>query len=482
MTFKNNILSTFLLKKYDLWLWDFDDTLIDTFTYYIKNMEPLNILQRNIYELEQDIPSWKYFKELILYLVQNNIKVGIVSFGTYKIIKAYMDRIFGLDQKIFTNKNLIALCRNDKGFPIKFYPNKNAFINTIMTNYNISNKNKVILFDDFMTNVSSALNIGIFALKIKGKSSNISQYTDPKNLFNQNTLLELESYLKKKEDTLITFNKCNNYYLNKIGSIGYRKNYSHIINKQASEKENELNESILNLKKKNIPKPLDFKYKFKLNYTGNYDLIDDYRRNKICDKFFKKKKKKTSDSNIYETITQKNFIYEEQKEKNLFIKKKSKNLLKEIKEREKEFKRLLKKEIEKTNKKEHFEGLSKNLFKLYEEILKKIKELEKYNEHLQKINKEENKDIHLQFHQIKKKMNSIDTLLTDIELEQASDKLCDIVKEKKKIEQCIKPNVCGIENFKNKQKKNLNNHKTTFIFIVFCLLLLVIIYFCNKSK
>ena len=62
MTFKNNILSTFLLNKYDLWLWDFDDTLIDTYTYYIKNMEPPYILQRNIYELEQDIPSWKYFK------------------------------------------------------------------------------------------------------------------------------------------------------------------------------------------------------------------------------------------------------------------------------------------------------------------------------------------------------------------------------------------------------------------------------------
>ena len=53
-----------------------------------------------------------------------------------------MDRIFGFNQKIFTKKNIIALCRNNKGIPTKFYPNKNDFINTLMDTYNISDKKK----------------------------------------------------------------------------------------------------------------------------------------------------------------------------------------------------------------------------------------------------------------------------------------------------------------------------------------------------
>ena len=140
MDFKNKIVSKFLLDKYNLWLWDFDDTLIDTYTYYIKNMEPEYILNRTVQDLDEDLPCWKYFKILVNYLVKHNINVGIVSFGTYKIIQAYMDRIFGFNQKIFTKKNILALCRNNKGIPTKFYPNKNDFINTIMDTYNVSDK------------------------------------------------------------------------------------------------------------------------------------------------------------------------------------------------------------------------------------------------------------------------------------------------------------------------------------------------------
>ena len=59
---KNKIISKFLIDKYNLWLWDFDDTLIDTYTYYIKNMEPEYILNRTVQDLDEDLPCWKYFK------------------------------------------------------------------------------------------------------------------------------------------------------------------------------------------------------------------------------------------------------------------------------------------------------------------------------------------------------------------------------------------------------------------------------------
>ena len=103
------ILSPRLYKKYDLWLWDWDDTIIDTKTYYINSMEPEDIVKRSIKELDNEIPNWRFFKVFVQYLVASGKKVGIVSFGTYKIIKAYMDLLFGMNQKIFTNKNLIAL-------------------------------------------------------------------------------------------------------------------------------------------------------------------------------------------------------------------------------------------------------------------------------------------------------------------------------------------------------------------------------------
>ena len=48
------IVSTYLIKKYDLWLWDWDDTLIDTTTYYVQSMEPRDIAKRTIKEFGEE--------------------------------------------------------------------------------------------------------------------------------------------------------------------------------------------------------------------------------------------------------------------------------------------------------------------------------------------------------------------------------------------------------------------------------------------
>ena len=98
----NEIVSKYLLDKFDLWLWDWDDTLIDTTTYYVKSMEPEDIINRSHRELDIEVPNWRYFKKIINELVLSGKRVGIVSFGTYKIIRAYMDLIFGFNQKLFT--------------------------------------------------------------------------------------------------------------------------------------------------------------------------------------------------------------------------------------------------------------------------------------------------------------------------------------------------------------------------------------------
>ena len=221
----NEIVSKYLLDKFDLWLWDWDDTLIDTTTYYVKSMEPEDIINRSQRELDIEVPNWRYFKKLINELVLSGKRVGIVSFGTYKIIRAYMDLIFGFNQKLFTSNNIIALCRDHKGQPIEYYPNKNDFIDRVMNLYNLNDYQKVVLFDDRMTNVSDAKKKCIYGVKIIGKDDNtltkIKTLQDAKKyyektLFSHLTIKNLEKEIKLKESR-------NNILCNTSGTLGSRK-------------------------------------------------------------------------------------------------------------------------------------------------------------------------------------------------------------------------------------------------------------------
>ena len=228
---KNELISNYLLDKFKLWVWDFDDTLIDTATYYNKSMEPNDILMRNNDELTEDIPNVLYFRSLVNYLISRGVRVAIASFGTFKIIKAYMDRIFGLNQNIFTSANLKALCRDANGKPIRFYPNKNDFIDCIMDHYRIYEPIKVVLFDDVMSNISEAMHSGIVGVKIKGKDSD-NTLSSQRSMYSNNTenvffgemvLNKLETTLKRLEQENSTKNNCNNIKNETFSAIGSRK-------------------------------------------------------------------------------------------------------------------------------------------------------------------------------------------------------------------------------------------------------------------
>lgn len=166
-------LSTYLYDNYDLWVWDFDDTLIDTTTYYITSMKPEDIKKRDIVELDQEIPHWRYFVSLVQFLVGSGKRVGIASFGTYEIIQAYMDRIFGFGQKYFTRNNVMAACKAHRiSREYKMPINKNSYIYELMQFYKIQDYQKVVLFDDLSSNISDALSIGILGIKIQGRDQN----------------------------------------------------------------------------------------------------------------------------------------------------------------------------------------------------------------------------------------------------------------------------------------------------------------------
>ena len=233
--FTNNqsmkIISDYMLKKYKLWLWDFDDTLIDTASYYRNSMNPDDIRRRTDAELDIEFPSWRHFSDLIIYLGINGIKVGIVSFGTYEIIRAYMDRVVGFNQRIFNKNNTLALCRDEKGYILEYKPDKNDFIRQLMDFYKIVEISDVVLFDDRMTNVAQAAKIGAHAVLIPGRPGMTGNWSlDRDYMANHSTKSDLRFFgphtIEKLQNQLLR-KRCDpekrENPMDRIGSIGNRK-------------------------------------------------------------------------------------------------------------------------------------------------------------------------------------------------------------------------------------------------------------------
>lgn len=227
----NKIISDYMLRKYQLWLWDFDDTLVDTASYYRNNMNPNDIRRRTDAELDIEFPSWRYFSDLINYLSINGVRVGIVSFGTYEIIRAYMDRVVGFNQKIFSKKNILALCRDKEGRITEYKPDKNDFIMQLMDFYKIVEVSNVVLFDDRMTNVAHAARLGADSVLIPGRPVRTGNWSmDRDYMANYNEKYDIKFFGPHTVDKLLEqlllkkFNQEKKENpMDKIGSIGNRK-------------------------------------------------------------------------------------------------------------------------------------------------------------------------------------------------------------------------------------------------------------------
>ena len=160
-------LSRVLFKQSKLWVWDFDDTLIDTSTYYSQNMKPEAILERTNAALDVEVPQWRYFRRLVEFLVEHGRYVAIASFGTYEIIQAYMKRIMGFNQQFFTKKNIIAPEYKQRDLRrFNQPPNKNEYIYQLMRIYRVQDFKRVVLFDDNSSNIADATGIGIIGVQV----------------------------------------------------------------------------------------------------------------------------------------------------------------------------------------------------------------------------------------------------------------------------------------------------------------------------
>lgn len=157
-----------LYSRVDLWVWDWDDTLIDTAAYSRHPMDREWILKMSDAELTRDWPHWRYFRDLCLELVSAGKRVGIASFGTYSVIQAYMTRVFGNGQQVFTGANIMAAARDigERRVMSEMPLNKNPYIQRLMNLYRLTDHDRVFLFDDLPSNVGDAVAMGVRAYLI----------------------------------------------------------------------------------------------------------------------------------------------------------------------------------------------------------------------------------------------------------------------------------------------------------------------------
>ena len=220
------LISPYLEKNIELYVWDWDDTLIDINAYYRHSMNPnyiINTLPES--EFFRDFPHHQYFKDLVLYLIKNGKRVGIASFGTYSIIKAYMERLFGLNKNPFHSRNMFASCQ-DIGC-VRDYTNmptnKNSYIRKIMDYYELNDYGKVVLFDDRPTNIADAARLGVIGVQIGELSEKTGKFFVGKDqLFGPKVMRQVEDKL------LASCSDENLKQFTRFGSLGDRRIHTNL--------------------------------------------------------------------------------------------------------------------------------------------------------------------------------------------------------------------------------------------------------------
>ena len=162
-------LSQYLVENCTLWVWDWDNTIIDEEAYIRHNMQDNTIANLTEEQLITDIPYLDYFRTVVKFLYSKGRKIGIASFGVYSIIQAYMNRIFGMNQHYFDASNIKAFRRHIGDYENMFKKipsNKNEMIYDLMQFFKVSTFETVCLFDDDSRNIADASAIGIIAVQV----------------------------------------------------------------------------------------------------------------------------------------------------------------------------------------------------------------------------------------------------------------------------------------------------------------------------
>jgi len=219
-----------IIDKYDLYIWDFDLTILKIHSY-----------ANRIKEEDVKSLSWKklmchfadpvFFRDLIYYLIGHKKKVAIISFGHYDVIKAYLDRLFDNDT-IFDNHNILTPYKCNRHQQIN--SDKNQYIIDLVRENNIEYP-RVLFFDDTYTNIINANELGVKAIKINEKIGFTQKVWNEfiNNMNNMNIIKEKE---KEKVKDIIFDNKPK-YIPEKIINGNLIENFDDKENKENKESE-----------------------------------------------------------------------------------------------------------------------------------------------------------------------------------------------------------------------------------------------------
>ena len=200
-----NILGNYdvLLNQYDLYIWDFDMTILRIHS-YANNMQSSEINTMNWKKFVAHFWDPIFFRDLVNYIISKKKKVAICSFATYNVIKAFMDRLFD-NNNIFGLHNILTPLTGEQKYnrTVRIGSDKNnLLLELIRDNPGMSNS-RCIFFDDTQSIIDSAKELGISVVKIDPAVGFSRQSFNP-------LVKQINDYMDKEQNKQNKQNKQNN--------------------------------------------------------------------------------------------------------------------------------------------------------------------------------------------------------------------------------------------------------------------------------
>jgi hypothetical protein len=157
------------LDQYDMYIWDFDYTILKIHS-YASNIELKDVESASWKKLMADFADPIFFRDLVYYIKGKKKEVAIISFGTYNVIKAYLDRLFD-DNHIFDSHNILTPLSGNQRYSSSFRVNsdKNEHLVCLMRQNPSIKYDRAIFFDDTYQNIQGVRELGVKGVLINPK-------------------------------------------------------------------------------------------------------------------------------------------------------------------------------------------------------------------------------------------------------------------------------------------------------------------------
>lgn len=186
----DKFISLILSKKIKRVVFDFDSTILGLHTADILSRDMIDKLNsiskvRWFDKVEPEYPevleklnelidpshfaNGELFKLVVFKCLENNIQVSIASFGFRYVIRKYIELLFGEDQKVFSDANVLT--PSDFGvedfteFSTHKENGKVAMLNSIIGS-DVCEKTEVLFYDDSSTNTYATTSAGFNTKKV----------------------------------------------------------------------------------------------------------------------------------------------------------------------------------------------------------------------------------------------------------------------------------------------------------------------------